>query len=183
MAGQRPYSSQPEDDLDYIDWPASINALGGSHTKPPRPERRKPMIRVVCPVCAAMVMVNALEVAGSAETHCSKCEDTWITIDTDDEARVVGIAGFDNTAGKAKVKAKAAMPDWRVIGGAAIAVIALMLFMMMLNAARQNEAGALSPNRLRNEAGLASPVNSAAPAPSVMPTQAPPDLFAPAPQR
>ena len=172
MSGQRPYSSQPGDDLDYIDWPASINSVGK-----PRHERRKPMIRIVCPICAAMIMVNALDVAGATDSRCSKCQDTVITIETDDDARIIGIVGYDNTEGKT-AKAKKP-PDWRIFAGVGAALVALMLFVLMLNAARQNETGRTAPNNLRNETGLASPVKSAAPVPSIKAAQTPPDMFAP----
>ena len=136
------------------------------------------MIRIVCPICAAMIMVNALDVAGATDSRCSKCLDTVITMETDDEGRIIGIVGFDNTEGKtAKVKKP---PDWRIFAGVGAAILALMLFMMMLNAVRQNETGRTAPNAA---GGLASPVKSAAPAPSVKAGQTPPitspDMFAP----
>ena len=164
--------------MDFIDWPTSVGSIGKS-----RLERRKPMIRIVCPICAAMIMVNALDVAGATDSRCSKCQDTVITMETDDDGRIIGIVGFDNTEGKT-AKAMKKPPDWRIFAGVGAALLALMVFMMMLNAVRQNEAGRMSPNAARDGAGLASPVKSAAPAPTVKlndnAKQAPPDMFAPA---
>ncbi len=158
--------------MDFIDWPSSVGPIGKS-----RLERRKPMIRIVCPICAAMIMVNALDVGGATDSRCSKCLDTVITMETDDEGRIIGIVGYDNTEGKTP-KAKKP-PDWRVFAGVGAALLALILFVLMLNAARRSEAGGTQPSAARDGAGLASPVKSAVPAPSVKVEQTPPDMFAP----
>ena len=136
------------------------------------------MIRIVCPICAAMIMVNALDVAGATDSRCSKCLDTIITMETVDDGRIIGIVGYDNTEGKTP-KAKKP-PDWRIFAGVGAALLALVLFVLMLNAARRSEAGGTQPNATRDGAGMASPVKSAGPAPSINTKQVPPDMFAPA---
>jgi hypothetical protein len=118
MPGQRPHSSQPWDDLDIFE------------PEPRRPDWRKPIIRVVCPVCAGIVSVNALEVEGSTDTLCSKCANSTISIATDDRGRIVSIEGWANEVEK---KAKQSELNLKAIAPyAVVALIVLLLFLILL---------------------------------------------------
>ena len=152
--------------MDYFDWPSSISR--------PHVERRKPLIRIVCPVCAVVVTANALDVAGTTDSLCSKCDNTTLTVDTDEEGRITGIAGYDN----AKEKVKKTTLDMRYVAGGLGILFLLALFFAMVNASRP-VASSNDATPARAAAELASPVKSAAPTPGVKAEQTPPDMFAP----
>jgi hypothetical protein len=56
--------------------------------------RRKPLLRVVCPICAQVVTVNALD-RGVTKVPCSKCEGrkTTIIIEADEDGGIIDIHG------------------------------------------------------------------------------------------
>ena len=147
MPGQRPHSSQPWDDLDLF-------------AAQPRHDRRKPLIRVVCPVCAAIVTVNALDVEGTTDSLCSKCENTTISIGTDDSGHITSIEGWANPAEK-----KAKPPDRKTVGlYVLLGILVLLLLMILLRPAVSSPPLAQTPagqvaSPLNNDAGLASPAD------------------------
>ena len=153
MAGQRPFSSQPGDDLDLHDWPAVLTKV--------RQERRKPLIRIVCPVCAGVVFANALDTEGTTESLCSKCDKTIFTVDTDDEGRIAGIQGIDHSKEKKKEQAV----NWQYVSGGLAVLLALTWFYLMITSSRLPAASNVAAPA-NAAAELASPVKSAAPAPS-----------------
>jgi hypothetical protein len=111
------HSSQPlEDELLFSLQRHECPRCGGTQC-------RKPIIRVVCPVCASIVAVNALDREGVTETYCSKCEPpTTISISTDEYGCITDIQGWQTPVEKKK------KPEWIVILLGAIAVLLLLNF-------------------------------------------------------
>ena len=93
------------------------------------PEKRKPLIRLVCPCCGVIVFANALDGAGTTPTRCAKCEGT-IWIETDEEGAIVGIEGEE----KEQPKSKFAL-DWRAaLAGAVLMLLAIGFLSLILKA-------------------------------------------------
>ncbi len=98
---------------------------------PPRaPEKRKPLVRLVCPCCGVIVFANALDGAGTTPTYCAKCEGT-IWIETDEDGAIVGIDG----EAKETVSKKKFEMDWRAaLVGAFLALFAVGFLYMLIKA-------------------------------------------------
>ena len=183
MHGERHHSSQPLDDELLLSVQRHECPHCGKHC-------RKPLIRVVCPVCAKVVMVNALDREGEVTTLCSKCPKTSIAIATDDNGCITDINGWSEAPEEKKPM------DWRIVAGAV--VLALFMLLMIANAFRSTE-GSRSPVQPaeapaangraapETEADLSSPssgetapvadANNGQPAPNASPATL--DMFAP----
>lgn len=109
---------------------------------PPRPpEKRKPLIRLVCPCCGLIVFANALDAAGTTSTYCAKCEGT-IWLETDEEGALVGIDGeAKETASKKKFDM-----DWRaVMVGAFLALFAIGFLYLIFKVPAATPAPTVAP--------------------------------------
>ena len=190
MNGRSHYPAQPFDvDLDY-------DETHRRHECPRCGQNcRKPLIRVVCPVCAAIVTVNALGGEGSTESLCSKCENTTISIMTDEFGCITDIQGWPNA-----IEKKAKPLDWKVVAAvASLVLFGLLMFASMFRSAPlrtevppavrsqaepvrtaplSDERELANPSTARSDAPLAVTLKGAAsPGPTALPVTQ--DMFAP----
>ena len=154
---------------------------------------RKPLIRVVCPICAGVVMANALDTEGSTESLCSKCDNTTIAVSTDEFGCISGIEGWKNEKEKDKP-----IYDWQKILLGLIAALLLLNFLHSLATSSSGRAGTAetaqpSVSQKTGDAaeaeaslpvadvnqGAAAPKGDAASVPESSPTPAALDMFAP----
>ena len=86
------------------------------------PERRKPLVRIVCPLCGLMLWVNALDKAGQTENKCRSCAGL-VFIETDDEGCVIRIEGQEQEKEK--------QPDWlgKLKASLPLALIGILVLM------------------------------------------------------
>jgi hypothetical protein len=146
MAEPKVHSPQLGEEDGAHEWPEYLLA------------RRKPLLRVVCPICAQVVTVNALD-RGVTKVPCSKCEGrkTTIIIEADEDGGIIDIHGEHK-------EKPAATFDWKTgaIIGLLFIIVLLLAYRISPSAPAEKKdapTDILAPST-RNGSGMANPAET-----------------------